>query len=142
MRITSCVVLLFTLSIGGSAAAQRGDEPANKSTTKLVTLVGCVASDDATPGQFTIVDAKGGTTYRLSGSDMHPYVGQRVQVTGASPRLRVGFGLTPSPNAAAQAGAIDPPPAAAAGTATRGNPPAPEFRVKSVRSVSGACPQK
>ena len=142
MRIAFIVALALTLSTANrSLGAQRDSASTDKSSTKLVTLVGCVSGDAATPRQYTIVDAKGGTMYRLSGTDMGAYVGQRVQVTGGSPRLRVGFGLTPSPNAAAQAGAVDPPPAAA-GTPTRGTGPAPEFRVRSVKAVSGACPQK
>ena len=108
---------------------------------KLVTLVGCVASDETTPGQYTIVESKGGAMYRLSGADMRTYVGQQVQVTGGPRRFRIAGGLLPSPNAAAQAGAVDQPPAAAAATPGRGSMPAPEFRVKTVKTVAVACPK-
>ena len=113
-------------------------EPPQKST-KLVTLVGCVSSDNTTPGQYTISD-KDGAIYRLTGTDVRKYVGQQVEVTGGSPKkFVVAGGLLPSPNAAAQAGAIDPPPAAAAGPTNRGAVPLAEFRVKSVKTVAAAC---
>jgi hypothetical protein len=127
-----------TQAIGdGSPPPQQRDPSAS---TKLVTLVGCVTIDETTPGQYTIVESKGGAKYRLSGTDMHTYVGHEVQVTGGPKKLAVGFGLLPSPNAAAQAGAVDPPPAAAA-TPAATSAPLPEFRVKSVKTVSGSCPQ-
>ena len=54
-----------------------------------------------------------------------------------------GAKSVPSANAAAQAGAVDPPPAAAGATGTRrGLQSVEEFRVRSVKSVAGACPQK
>ena len=108
--------------------------------TRLGTLVGCVAS--AIPGQYTMVDPKEGTTYRLSGTDISKYVGQRVQVTrDSSKRLKIAGGLVPSANAAAQAGAVDPTPAAAMPQAPGGGyAAAEEFRVKSVKAVPGNCP--
>lgn len=74
------------------------------------------------------------------------YVGQRVQLAGAvveSKRLVIKGGLLPNPNVAAQAGAMDPARAAVAssgGTAGPGTVDLPEFKVKSVRPVSGGCP--
>ncbi len=52
-------------------------------------------------------------------------------------------GLQPSANVAAQAGYIDPVTAATAtsgGVAGPGKLQLPEFKVKSVRPVSGSCP--
>ena len=122
--------------VAASSSAQ--SQPAQKSP-KLVTVVGCVASDDTMPGQYTISD-KDGTTYRLTGTDVRKYVGQQIEVTGASPKkVAIVGGLYPSPNAAAQAGAIDQPPAAAAAPGTRGVAPPTEFRVKTVKMVAAAC---
>jgi hypothetical protein len=122
----------------GSQHHQSGD-PSPSSQTKLVTLVGCVAKDETAPGQYTFVESKGGAMYKLSGTDMHSYIGHEVQVTGGPRRFAVGFGLVPSPNAAAQAGAVDQPPAAAAGTPAAGHAPLPEFRVRSVKTTTGTC---
>jgi hypothetical protein len=140
MSLFRAVQLLIAF-IPAAMAAQEppsAQTPAKPSSTKL-TLVGCVASDDTTPGQYTIVESKGGAMYRLSGTDMHTYVGHEVQVTGGPRRFAVGFGLVPSPNAAAQAGAVDQPPAAAAGTPAAGHVPPPEFRVRSVKTTTGTC---
>ena len=132
----------MVVALNGQTTGSDGSSPAQRGTPspKLVTLVGCVASDDTTPGQYTIMESKGGAMYRLSGADMHTYVGQQVQVTGGPRRFRITGGLLPSPNAAAQAGAVDQPPAAAA-TSGRGTGPAPEFRVKNVKTVASACPE-
>src|SRR2546427_13292942 len=146
MRILSAAALLL-VSVPIALNAQTpspSQAPAKGTSNKLLTLVGCVASDDLAPGQYTIVDPKHGTTYRLSGTDMHTYLGQRVEVTREPPRrLKIAGGLVPSANAAAQAGAVDPPPAAAGATGTRrGLQGAEEVRGRSVKSVGGACPQK
>jgi hypothetical protein len=53
--------------------------------------------------------------YRLSGSDMKPWAGQRVEIAGSLVTTNSG---------------------AASGTAAT-----PEFRVQTVRPVSGPCPQ-
>jgi hypothetical protein len=79
------------------------------------------------------------------GTDVREYVGQHVEVSGvASRRVQIVGGLYPSPNVAAQAGAIDPNQAAIAavsGPAAGGRPPV-EFRVKSVRAIPGPCPEQ
>ena len=143
MRTLVWSIVLVVSSAAVIAAQQTASstaqpQPAQKSP-KLVTLVGCVAGDDSLPGQYTISD-KDGTTYRLTGTDVRKYVGQQVEITGASPKkVAIVGGLYPSPNAAAQAGAIDPPPAAAAAPGARGVAPATEFRVKSVKAVATAC---
>jgi hypothetical protein len=57
--------------------------------------------------------------------------------------LTIKGGLLPNPNVAAQAGAMDPARAAmasAGGAAGPGAVDLPEFKVKSVRPVSGGCP--
>ena len=142
MRILSAAALLLAVVTSISAQTSTPPQtPAKGTSSKLVTLVGCITSDDTVPGQYTIVDTKGAALYRLSGTDMHTYIGQRVEVTGGSPRrFRIAGGLVPSPNAAAQAGAVDPPPAAATGPSKRNDLRAPEFRVKMVKTVTGTCP--
>jgi hypothetical protein len=83
-------------------------------------------------------------TYRLTGTAVRDYVGQTVLIVGgsASKKLTIRGGLVPSPNVAAQAGAMDPARAAVAsqgGSAGPGSVELPEFKVKSVRQVSGSC---
>jgi hypothetical protein len=69
-----------------------------------------------------------------------------VQLAGAvaeSKKLVIKGGLLPNANVAAQAGAMDPARAAVAssgGAAGPGTVDLPEFKVKSVRPVSGGCP--
>jgi hypothetical protein len=143
MHTFTLAALLFgsiVIVSGQTASSGEKQEKKKESAPKLVTLVGCVASDEAVPGQYTIVDSNGDAIYRLTGTDMRGYVGQQVEVTGGPPRrFTVRGGLLPTPNAAAQAGAIDPPPAAASAPATQGSAAAPEFRVKSVKTVPGKC---
>ena len=82
--------------------------------------------------------------YRLSGSDLKPYAGKRVEIVG---------GLVPSPNAAATAGAASSgvvPQTGVSGTmnsttrsATAPNAVTlPEFRIESVKPIAGPCPPR
>jgi hypothetical protein len=126
------------------AQSQKAEAP-SKPGNKMITLSGCVVRGETTPGQYTLEDKKAGTTYRLTGTDVRDYIGQRVQLVGAVPsrRFTIVGGLTPNANVAAQAGAMDPvraATAAAGGAAGPGTVDLPEFRVKSVRPVSGSCP--
>ena len=119
---------------------------APKSTNnKPLTLVGCVQRSETTPDQFTLFDPEDGAIYRLTGIKVADFLGRRVQIVGGIPskRLVVVGGLTPSANAAAQAGAIDQTRSANAAAAAPGGPGTlqlPEFRVKSVRPATGTCP--
>src|SRR4051812_31106006 len=94
-------------------------QPAPKIDPKApVTLNGCVARDytDAKNGStYTFLSEDGGR-YRLSGKSVSKYSGMAVLVTGRIDNKKVKFvgGLYPSPNIAAQAGAIDPGVAAVA----------------------------
>src|SRR5882724_8181537 len=119
-------------------------KPSAKPAPKVITLSGCVERNGAAPGQYTLSDGgKGGAVYKLTGTDVRDYVGRRVEVIGQGPRrFTIAGGLTPSANVAAQAGAMDPARAAVAsagGSAGPGTVDLPEFRVKSVRPISGAC---
>jgi hypothetical protein len=140
----SALALLFT---GALSAQDKKDKPAKPAPPpKVLTLSGCVVRGETLPGQYTLEDKEGGTTYRLTGTDVRDYIGRRVQIVGGSPtprRLTIVGGLTPNANVAAQAGDMDPSRAAnaaAGGVAGPGTVQLPEFRVKSVRPVSGACP--
>jgi hypothetical protein len=124
--------------------AQDKKAPA-KPADKTISLSGCIVRGETTPDQFTLEDELEGK-YRLSGVKLHDYVGRRVQIAGGvvgSKRLTIKGGLLPNPNVAAQAGAMDPARAAVAssgGSAGPGTVELPEFKVRSVRPVTGECP--
>ena len=102
---------------------------------KAITLKGCLQGSSLGSDVYTLVDAKGATTYRVSGTDVRPHVGHRVQIVG---------GLIPTPNVAAQAGAIDPVQAAIAGTGEHAAGPGSvhlELHVARVQPLAGACGQ-
>jgi hypothetical protein len=128
----------------GTLGAQPQREPSKTAPPKPITLSGCVQRGESGPDQFTLSEKKGSQVYRLTGTDLRDYIGRRVQIVGGvrSNRFRVVGGLTPSANAAAQAGAVDPAraaTAAASGSAGPGTVELPEFRVKSVRPITGSC---
>jgi hypothetical protein len=130
---------IFALQSG-----QSGSPP--KDAAKEIRLNGCIARDRVPPGQFTFLDNDSGGKYRLTGKDLKKFVGRRVEIVGGPPGKGVTFrtGLLPSPNVAAQAGALDPaqvavanlPGGAADGT---GKAPLPEFHVVRLRGLEGAC---
>jgi hypothetical protein len=146
VSFTRCVVGACALALlSTSAPAQDKTDKQAKPAPKILTLSGCVVRGETTPGQYTLEDKEAGTRYRLTGTDFRDYIGRRVQIVGGVPsrRFTIVGGLTPNPNVAAQAGDMDPAraaTAAAGGTAGPGTVQLPEFRVKSVRPVSGACP--
>jgi hypothetical protein len=144
VKVTTTLLLAMAMA-ALAAAGMDAQKDAPKDAAKadnLVTLVGCVTGTDLSK-EYHIVEGKNGAVYRLTGVDMRRYVGQRVELTGRPPkRLHITGGLVPSPNTAAQAGAIDPPPAAASGTSPQGNLPLPELRVRSVKAVAGGCPDR
>ena len=134
-----CVPLML-MDAALLAQTKKDEKPKNE----VITLSGCVARAERTPGQYTLEDKKTGVTYRLSGTTVRDYVGQTVLVVGGSDsrKLKIKGGLVPSPNVAAQAGAMDPARAAVAsqgGSAGPGAVELPEFKVKSVRPVTGSC---
>jgi len=149
--------LLFAIAFSSTcvAAATAGQTTTSSATkkdaTKSITLTGCVARDGADATHFTLADfTSGETTYRLAGgADVRKYIGQRVTVSGlrVEPKVAIVGGLVPSPNIAAQAGAIDPTRAAMAaqGSEANGRPgtiQVPEVRVRAVREASGGCLSK
>jgi hypothetical protein len=140
--ISSALATMFALQSGSAPAPATagGKDP------KEIRLNGCIARDRIMPGQFTFLVNEGGGKYRLTGKGLKNFVGRRVEIIGGPPGKGVTFrtGLLPSPNVAAQAGALDPAQAAIAnlpGGAADANAsaPLPEFRVIRLRHVEGAC---
>jgi hypothetical protein len=135
-------VLALALTCTSALTAQ---QKKSKAAAKTVSLSGCIATSEKSPEQYTLADANAGT-FRLTGVNLKEYLGRPVQIAGAiveTKRLTIKGGLTPNPNAAAQAGAMDPARAAVAsagGSAGPGTVDLPEFKVKSVRPGSGTCP--
>lgn len=131
--------------LSGSPASTSAAQSSNvKKPPKVISLSGCVQRDEKAPEQYVITDVKEGT-YRVSGKDFREYLGRPVTLDGGV--VVKGFvvrgGLTPTPNVAAQAGAIDPARAAVqAATAESGtgvDTGLPEFRVKKIHAGSGNC---
>jgi hypothetical protein len=130
--------LLATLSAQAPAAAQSGGK--NEKPGPVV-LTGCVASP--TPGTFTVEDEKQGR-FQLTGRKLDIYIGKRVEVRGSGGGLHITTGLYPSPNVAAQAGAIDPVQAARAAMPgspdhNANNAPLPKLDVKAIKGLPGSC---
>jgi hypothetical protein len=143
MRQTAFAVgLAFVCAV--PLVAQDKKAPA-KQAAKTISLSGCVVRSEKASDQFTLEDATEGK-YRLSGVKLQDYIGRRVQIAGGvvgTKRLTIKGGLLPNPNVAAQAGAMDPARAAVAsagGAAGPGTVDLPEFKVRSVRPVTGGCP--
>lgn len=139
----ACVTAIIALS-STTAAAQAPTAEAAKPTT----MNGCVDRAKKPQDPVTFSEADTGFRYRITGKGLKKYAGQRVEIVGSTPipkKLVVRGGLLPSPNVAAQAGALDPAKAAIA------NQPAgpesgtgnvellPEFRVTRVRVLDGSC---
>jgi hypothetical protein len=128
--------------VQGSPSQARESAAASKDAAKEMRLNGCIARDKAMPGQFTFLDNENGSKYRLTGKNLKKFVGQRVEIVGGPPGKGVTFrtGLLPSPNVAAQAGALDPAQVAIANReAATGRIALPEFHVVRLRGLEGAC---
>jgi hypothetical protein len=145
IRLAGASFIAVALMLAPLVAQEKAAKPPKpEPEPKVLSLSGCVVRGESGPNQYTIEDKTEGT-YRLTGTDLREYIGKRVQLLGAVPnskRLRIVGGLTPNANVAAQAGDMDPARAAVAsagGSAGPGNVQLPEFRVKSVRPVSGGC---
>ena len=117
-----------------------------KDALKEIRLNGCISRDTVLPGQFNFREDDSGDRYHLTGKNLKKFVGQKVEIVGGPPGKGVTFktGLWPSPNTAAQAGALDPAKAAVArfpdgASDAAGVSPLPEFRVIRLRGVAGAC---
>jgi hypothetical protein len=106
---------------------------------------GCVTRSASSAKELMFTDNTSGFQYRLSGKDVSKLLGQPLEIVGAvdTSRLKVKTGLYPSPNVAAQAGAMDPGKAHVAalggGTTGSGSPDLPTFKVARVSAVQGEC---
>jgi hypothetical protein len=141
------VVPLLAVAAIAFPAVQAAGQKNQKQKTEIVTLSGCVERAEQPPGQYTLEDKASGVKYRLTGTNVREFVGQSVLIVGgsASKKLVITGGLTPNPNVAAQAGAMDPARAAVAaqgGSAGPGTVELPEFKVKSVRPGGGTCAER
>lgn len=145
MRTASLVAaILVAASIHVAAQSSKQDDQPDP-----VRMNGCVGRAPTAPQQsLTFEEGDSGFRYRLTGRGLNKYAGQRVEVVGAVPRPKrfaIRGGLWPSPNVAAQAGAMDPAKAAVARqpggpeSGTGGSEMLPEFRVTRIRVVDGAC---
>ena len=133
------------LAVGIASGQTTSTSTSNNNAAGSRTLDGCVAASPDNRKAFTLADAEQGETYLLKGLDVHDFVGKHVQIIGGPAKgLKIVGGLYPSPNVAAQAGAIDPTKAAIAsqsGPTAQASKPVVEFNVKSVRILSGTCPE-
>ena len=111
-------------------------------TTGTVGAAGTASSAAGVPPAVANLSTAASVTgYRLSGADMSSFAGQRVQIVG---------GLVPSANAAATAGASSSGVSGQTGMTGSGSgaiaapsiATLPEFRVVSVKPISGPCPPK
>ena len=134
-------VAMATMLMTSLLIAQK---PSTRTDTR-VELTGCVSERANESGAFTFTDMQTGGKYRLTGKKMQSYAGKMVAVFGGpNKRLSIRGGLWPSPNAAGQAGALDPAQEsisrqAGGASASRGDAMLPEFNVVRVRTVDGSC---
>jgi len=142
--LASAVAAAQTPAGSQSAPAAASKPEPKPDPNKPMTMNGCVTRDTSSAKAYTFTDSNG-FKYRLTGQDVSHYVGQPLQIVGVmdTKKLRVKGGLLPSPNVAAQAGAMDPGKAHVAelggGTTGSGNPDLPTFRVAQVSAAQGEC---
>ena len=142
-------IALVAVIVGVSAAAAQQPEKSEKPSTTpaAMTLTGCVSDKPGRSGQYMFQEADGlKQQFRLNGKDIKKYAGLRVEVVAGSPSgkgLSIRGGLWPSPNAAAQAGALDPAQESIArqpgGANSGAGAEVPELRVTRLRLVEGSC---
>jgi hypothetical protein len=114
-----------------------------------LTMNGCVSrdyTDSKNANAYLFQDSIDGSRYRLKGKSLSKYSGMSVQLVGSLDTKKVKFvgGLYPSPNIAAQAGAIDPGKAAVAAmpggaTTGTGNVELPTLNVTRLSLGQGEC---
>jgi hypothetical protein len=142
------VVLLTAASVAAGqqpTASPSASDKTDKNVPKTVTLSGCVTKGNGQPNQVTLDDEQNGK-YQLNGNRIGRYLGRRVEIAGTADtsRLKIKGGLWPTPNAAGQAGAMDPVRAAIASqpggpSSGTGDADLPSFRLKSIRTLEGGC---
>ena len=142
------------LSVLAAVLLAAQSQPAPKTDQKPdpnapLTMNGCVTrdyTDSKNANAYTFVDNTDGSRYRLKGRSISKYSGMAVQVVGVvdTKKVKVVGGLYPSPNVAAQAGAIDPAKAGVAAlpggpTTGIGNVDLPTLNVTRLSLGSGEC---
>ena len=140
-------VLAAVLLAAQSQPAPKTDQKPDPNAP--LTMSGCVTrdyTDSKNANAYTFVDNTDGSRYRLKGRSLSKYSGMAVQVVGVvdTKKVKVVGGLYPSPNVAAQAGAIDPAKAAVAAlpggpTTGIGNVDLPTLNVTRLSLGSGEC---
>lgn len=138
------LAIAATILFGATTTHAQKD---SSQTPAPIELTGCVSGRPAADGTFTLTDAQNGGKYRLTGKKMQKYAGRMVAVVGGpTKKLTVSGGLWPSPNAAGQAGALDPAqesiarqPGGGARRSDAGAVDLPPFNVVRVRALEGAC---
>jgi hypothetical protein len=138
------ISVVATATLGAQSRFGSSTTPkTSKAEPVTMSLIDCVGTGNAARDAFTPSNVDGTIAYRLSGVNMRRYVGHRVFGSSDSARVKILGALTPSPNAAAQASALDPAKAAVAAdpflTSPAGVQQLPQFRVRSVRGLSVAC---
>lgn len=133
------------------AQAQPAQPAEKKGPNAPITMNGCVErdyTDSKNANAYTFVNSADGSRYRVAGKSVSvsKYSGMSVRVVGVvdTRKLKVTGGLWPSPNVAAQAGALDPGTAAIAalpgGPATGvGNVDLPMLNVTRLSLGEGEC---
>jgi len=151
MRHLFPATFVLASAIAVQIAGAQSPPPSTAKTTdkvdpnKPVTMNGCIVRDSSTAKDFTFTDSANGFKYHLSGQDVSKFAGQPLQIVGVvdTRKLKVKTGLYPSPNVAAQAGAMDPGKAHVAalggGTTGSGSGDIPTFKVAQVSAVKGEC---
>ena len=148
-RILVLSIFISTVSAATVGAQNESGSSTTRKTSKAapttMSLIGCIGTENAAGDAFTLSNDDRTIAYRLSGVNMRRYVGHRVTVFGVADAARVKIvgALKPSPNAAAQAGALDPAKAALAAdpflTSPASGQQLPEFRVRTVRGLGVTC---
>jgi hypothetical protein len=142
----AAVLIAGLCSLSSPLSGAQSQPPSTDTSGKHqapMTLAGCVSLRPAN-GSFSFT-GKDGTKYRLAGKNLKKYAGQEVEIVGGEgKKLTVKGGLVPSPNAAAQAGAIDPARAAIEAQSESkatgpGSADLPVFTVNRVRGLGRSC---
>jgi hypothetical protein len=142
--VVAVAVAMMLMTSGMVARTRAAQNPSTRKDTRIE-LTGCVSDRANETGAFTFTDTQTGGKYRLTGKKMQNYAGRMVAVFGGpNKRLSIRGGLWPSPNAAGQAGALDPAQESISrqpggASASRGDAALPEFNVVRVRTVDGSC---
>ena len=150
MRHAFLATFMLASATAVQIAGAQSTPPSTAKTDKVdpnkpVTMNGCIVRDSSTAKDFTFTDSANGFKYHLSGQDVSKFAGQPLQIVGVvdTRKLKVKTGLYPSPNVAAQAGAMDPGKAHVAalggGTTGSGSGDIPTFKVAQVAAIQGEC---